>query len=93
MVSLNQMNFRNIIILLPALLFIAACAQINTPKLEKNQNFSGKPPSFSYRGQIWREPLVDMEFVWVEGGCFEMGQSDSEKKHLLKESGGIKYDN
>jgi formylglycine-generating enzyme required for sulfatase activity len=24
-------------------------------------------------GQIWKEPLTGMEFVWVPGGCYEMG--------------------
>ncbi len=24
-------------------------------------------------GQIWRDPYLGMEFVWVPGGCYEMG--------------------
>ena len=24
-------------------------------------------------GQIWKEPVTSMEFVWVPGGCYEMG--------------------
>lgn len=24
-------------------------------------------------GEIWREPVTGMEFVWVPGGCYEMG--------------------
>jgi formylglycine-generating enzyme required for sulfatase activity len=24
-------------------------------------------------GQIWKEPVTGMEFVWVPGGCYEMG--------------------
>ncbi|MGB7031583.1 MAG: SUMF1/EgtB/PvdO family nonheme iron enzyme [Syntrophobacteria bacterium] len=24
-------------------------------------------------GEIWKEPVTGMEFVWVPGGCYEMG--------------------
>jgi formylglycine-generating enzyme required for sulfatase activity len=24
-------------------------------------------------GQIWKEPITGMEFVWVSEGCYEMG--------------------
>ncbi len=24
-------------------------------------------------GEIWREPITEMEFVWVPGGCYKMG--------------------
>jgi len=24
-------------------------------------------------GQIWKEPVTGMEFVWVPKGCYEMG--------------------
>ena len=27
-------------------------------------------------GQIWRDPYLRMSFVWVPGGCFEMGCGD-----------------
>jgi len=27
-------------------------------------------------GQIWKEPTTGMEFVWVPGGCYEMGCGD-----------------
>ena len=27
-------------------------------------------------GQIWKEPVTGMEFVWVPGGCYEMGCGD-----------------
>jgi len=40
---------------------------------------------------IWREPQADMEFVWLVGKCFEMGQGNKEKKELLKEAGKQKY--
>jgi formylglycine-generating enzyme required for sulfatase activity len=27
-------------------------------------------------GQIWREPVTGMEFIWVPGGCYQMGCGD-----------------
>jgi len=93
MVSPTLINLRNLIILLPVLLTISACAEISTPKSDKNQDFLDELPMNPSEGQVWREPIVGMEFVWVEGGCFDMGQTDSEKEYLVKESGGRKYDN
>ena len=85
------MNFRKTIILIPALFFISACAQIDTPKLDKSEGFSGGLPRFPDSGEVWREPLTDIEFVWAAGECFEMGQNDSEMEDILKEAGEIKY--
>lgn len=38
-------------------------------------------------GETWIEPVTGMEFVWVPGGCFQMGQTDAEKQYLIKEAG------
>ncbi|MCP5087948.1 MAG: SUMF1/EgtB/PvdO family nonheme iron enzyme, partial [Rhodobacteraceae bacterium] len=40
----------------------------------------------------WQDPVTDMEFVWIEGGCFQMGQTEAEKKALLEEIGQEDYD-
>ncbi|MFN2364958.1 MAG: formylglycine-generating enzyme family protein [Desulfurivibrionaceae bacterium] len=40
---------------------------------------------------LWREPLIELEFVWLEGGCFPMGQSVPEKRTLIEEAGELKY--
>ncbi len=42
-------------------------------------------------GQIWTEPVTGMEFVWVPEGCYQMGQTESEKQYLINESGEKKY--
>ena len=35
--------------------------------------------------RTWREPVTGMVFVWVSGGCFEMGTPDSEKgRHSIE---------
>ncbi len=42
-------------------------------------------------GEPWIEPTTGMEFVWIKGGCFMMGQPREEKKQLLKERGQGDY--
>ena len=39
----------------------------------------------------WRDPTTGMEFVWVAGGCFQMGQTDAEKRYLIKDAGEDTY--
>jgi formylglycine-generating enzyme required for sulfatase activity len=41
---------------------------------------------------VWKEPMSGMEFVWVPGGCFMMGQAEAEKQYLIKERGQETYD-
>jgi formylglycine-generating enzyme len=43
-------------------------------------------------GDVWKEPVTGMAFVWVPGGCFMMGQTDSEKQYLIKDAGQETYD-
>lgn len=40
---------------------------------------------------LWREPTTGMEFVWLTGGCFKMGQDTAEKQELISEIGEAKY--
>ncbi|MBI4773070.1 MAG: SUMF1/EgtB/PvdO family nonheme iron enzyme [Deltaproteobacteria bacterium] len=42
-------------------------------------------------GETWRDPTTGMEFVRVSGGCFQMGQTEAEKRYLIKEVGEEKY--
>ena len=39
----------------------------------------------------WTEPVTKMEFVWVPGGCFKMGQSQTERQYLLETLGQQTY--
>jgi formylglycine-generating enzyme required for sulfatase activity/HEAT repeat protein len=41
--------------------------------------------------KAWTDPVTGMEFVWVEGGCFPMGQTDAGKQELIKELGRESY--
>ena len=42
-------------------------------------------------GKTWRDPVAAMDFVWIEGGCFQMGQSQEEGRTLAKEVGARVY--
>lgn len=39
----------------------------------------------------WTEPTTGMEFVLFPGGCYQMGQSEQEKKFLIQEYGDAEY--
>ena len=36
-------------------------------------------------GKIWKEPVTGMEFIWLPGGCFEMGSPPTDKERDLDE--------
>ncbi|HSH13032.1 MAG TPA: SUMF1/EgtB/PvdO family nonheme iron enzyme [Desulfurivibrionaceae bacterium] len=39
----------------------------------------------------WTEPTTGLEFILIKGGCYQMGQSEQEKKFLLQEYGEQNY--
>ncbi|CCK80702.1 conserved uncharacterized protein, DUF323 [Desulfobacula toluolica Tol2] len=56
-------------------------------ELEKERVVSSEPGP----GDTWTDPVTGMEFVWVPGGCFNMGQTQEEKQYLIKEVGKENY--
>jgi len=40
----------------------------------------------------WLEPVSGMAFIWLDGGCFQMGQSKNESRELLREAHRYRYD-
>jgi formylglycine-generating enzyme required for sulfatase activity len=42
-------------------------------------------PTTPPQPKAWKDPVTGMEFVWIEGGCFQMGSPESEAEHLLGE--------
>lgn len=54
---------------------------------QQNDNFDYSEDGLT----LWREPLIDLEFVWLAGGCFQMGQSPQERNTLIEEAGELKY--
>jgi len=42
-------------------------------------------------GEEWREPKTGMTFVWAPGGCFQMGQTEAEKRYLIDDAGEDNY--
>ncbi len=51
---------------------------------------SARPASWA-AAETWTEPVSGIEFVWIEPGCFLMGQSDYETEELLREAKQEKY--
>ncbi len=41
--------------------------------------------------KTWTEPLTGMEFVWIPGGCYQMGQTDAEQAELIALLGEEQY--
>ncbi|MEJ2201852.1 MAG: SUMF1/EgtB/PvdO family nonheme iron enzyme, partial [Desulfuromonadaceae bacterium] len=52
---------------------------------------TGELPKQPAAGQVWRDAKSGLEFVWVPGGCFSMGQSDQEKQRIIREEGEVLY--
>jgi formylglycine-generating enzyme required for sulfatase activity len=38
------------------------------------------------QGSVWKDPVTHMSFIWIEHGCFMMGQTESEKRQLIQEA-------
>ena len=60
------------------------------------RGFSGK---FDYEitagakaGDIYTDPATGMEFVFVKGGCYRMGQSDADREWLISKAGNDHYE-
>lgn len=49
-------------------------------------------PPLLFAAQTFTDPVTGIEFVWVPGGSFMMGQSEAEKDYLIKEMGQDKYE-
>ena len=50
-----------------------------------------KPVLAPVAGQEWRDPITGMEFVRVPSGCFHMGQTEHERRELIKDVGEKEY--
>jgi formylglycine-generating enzyme required for sulfatase activity len=57
MKMLKTLNYVWVIVFIMISYPCTSIAESDTPSAEK----------------IWKEPATDMEFVWVPGGCYEMG--------------------
>lgn len=42
--------------------------------------------------KIWSDPIIGMKFVWVPGGCFEMGGTLEDKQHIIELQGKDSYE-
>ena len=75
-------------------MFKAALENVEAGKPAAMETFSapGAKPG-PKAGDEWTEPVTGMKFVWVPGGCFQMGQTDAEKRYLVDEVGEKDYKN
>ncbi|MBU0481121.1 MAG: SUMF1/EgtB/PvdO family nonheme iron enzyme [Proteobacteria bacterium] len=57
-------------------------------------NAALEPPKIPHPGErkYWKDRVTDMDFVWIEGGCYQMGQSAEERKVILSESDSKTYE-
>ena len=56
-------------------------------------NFYFVADAESKKTDIWKDPVTGMEFVWIPGGCFQMGETPEEKAWLINDVGQKNYDN
>lgn len=54
-------------------------------------NLLGNKVNMDLGGTTWTEPITGMAFVLFKGGCYQMGQSEQEKKSLLQDYGSQDY--
>ena len=43
------------------------------------------------RRDIYTDPVTGMEFIWIEGGCYQMGHTEVGKQYLIKKFGWETY--
>ncbi len=53
-----------------------------TPEPQSRGGDTGGPHNF----KTWKEPVTGMMFVWVPGGCYQMGSSDSDNERDTDEA-------
>ena len=61
--------------------FVEASKSRVTKTKKPRQAVQPAKTTASRQGDIWQDPVTDMTFVWVPGGSFMMGSSDSEASH------------
>ena len=44
------------------------------------------------RSGEWTDPVTGMAFLWVSGGCYEMGQTEEGKRQIIRTIGKDKYE-
>lgn len=77
------MKFRTLIASVLIIFLLPSCATIDKQKEKDIRGPSDERMLPAAGKATWREPETGMTFVWVPGGCFEMGQTDSERNDLL----------
>jgi len=75
------------------LLAISVSLSIFTPPCVKAQEAPiAKTPTPSKPHETWQEPATGMKFVKIEGGCFQMGQNQTEQRLLKRDAVNSEFD-
>ena len=70
-------------------LFYGSIQFIHSNAEDNDINIMQSPPA-GFNG-IWIEPITKTEFVWIPGGCFQMGKSREEQSEIKEEVGENNY--
>ncbi|MEZ4599561.1 MAG: formylglycine-generating enzyme family protein [Syntrophotaleaceae bacterium] len=62
---------------------VIACSGLKEEPRQAEQPQSRQTPT---PARSWTEPVTGMEFVWVPGGCFQMGSPASEESRYIEEA-------
>ena len=63
-------------------MFFVSCTNETTGAASDGQSENANKSSSSTR--TWTDSLTGMEFIWIPGECFDMGQSETEATELKK---------
>ena len=77
------MNIKALLVLFLSLLFLISCSTVDKQKEDDIRDPSDERVIPATGKATWHEPATGITFVWVPGGCFEMGQTDSERNDLI----------
>ena len=77
-------NVKRLFFILSSVLLMIYFIQCTTVS-EESTTASPQPPRVVKPVKEWKDPITNMEFVWVPGGCYEMGCGSWTKDCLKQE--------
>jgi sulfatase modifying factor 1 len=66
---------------------------VSQDKPQPEKKLTPQISSTATPGKTWQDTVTGIEFVWVPKGCFQMGQTESEKQYLVRDAGKETYNN
>jgi len=81
---MRQLLFGITTMLIITLSSYIAVARDSTPEKNDTANYEKAKSEQHQAGEVWIEPWTGMEFVWVPGGCFQMGTPKGGSFHTVE---------